>query len=128
MRVKLNVSGAAKDLPATVSVLDDQTPIASTDGNAGEPIVVPIKDAKLWSPDSPFLYNLRISLGKPAAAADSIDSYVGMRKIEIKSDGQFNRIFLNNKPITLIGPLDQGFWPDGIYTAPTDEAMKYDFR
>ncbi len=60
---------------------------------------------------------------------DSVESYFGMRKISIaKDDKGVTRIFLNNKPQFMVGPLDQGFWPDGIYTAPTDEALRYDIE
>jgi beta-galactosidase/beta-glucuronidase len=93
-------------------------------------IDLPISDAKLWSPDSPHLYNLTIELRSPdGTKRDSIDSYFAMRKISIgKDDKGIMRIFLNNKPLFMVGPLDQGFWPDGIYTAPTDEALRYDIE
>jgi beta-galactosidase/beta-glucuronidase len=92
----------------------------------GEVIVLdlPIDKPKMWSPDSPYLYRLHVTLGD-----DVVETYFGMRKISIaKDDKGITRIFLNNKPQYMIGPLDQGFWPDGIYTAPTDEALKYDIE
>jgi beta-galactosidase/beta-glucuronidase len=89
-----------------------------------------VPEAKLWSPQSPYLYQLRVELrGDQASDNDSVETYFGMRKISIgKDDKGVTRIFLNNKPQYMIGPLDQGFWPDGIYTAPTDEALKYDIE
>jgi hypothetical protein len=71
------------------------------------------------------LYDLDVAL----KSGDSVKSYFGMRKIEFKKDAAgFNRIFLNNQPLFLIGPLDQGWWPDGLYTAPTDEALRFDIE
>jgi hypothetical protein len=88
---------------------------------------VDLPGARLWTPRTPFLYGLKVDLLKEGRVVDSITSYFGMRKIEVsKDDKGINRIKLNNKPIFLVGPLDQGFWPDGLYTAPTDEALKYD--
>jgi hypothetical protein len=86
---------------------------------------------KLWSPDSPFLYDLTVELSDgDGPAVDQVESYFGMRKIEI---GQVAgkgppRILLNGKFVFQVGPLDQGFWPDGLYTAPTDAALKYDIE
>ncbi|MBW8038684.1 MAG: glycoside hydrolase family 2 [Planctomycetes bacterium] len=84
---------------------------------------------KLWSPDSPFLYDLEIKLMKDKKTLDKVDSYFGMRKIEVKKDeAGINRLFLNDKVLFQYGPLDQGWWPDGLYTAPTDEALRYDIE
>ncbi len=76
-----------------------------------------------WSPDSPTLYDLEISL----KSGDTVHSYFAMRKVDVQKDtAGVNRIFLNNHPLFMIGPLDQGWWPDGLYTAPTDEALRSD--
>jgi hypothetical protein len=86
---------------------------------------IPIAQAKLWSPDSPTLYDLEVSL----ASGDTVKSYFGMRKIELRKDtAGVNRLFLNGAPLFQIGPLDQGWWPDGLYTAPTDEALRSDIE
>ena len=78
-----------------------------------------------WSPASPVLYDLEVTL----KTGDSITSYFGMRKVEVRKDAAgYNRIFLNNAPTFLIGPLDQGWWPDGLYTAPTDDALRSDIE
>ncbi len=88
-----------------------------------------VPSAKVWTPDSPFLYGLRIRLLEDGREVDEIESYFGMRKVAIAKDERgVNRLFLNNKPLFQFGPLDQGFWPDGLYTAPTDEALKHDIR
>ena len=80
---------------------------------------------ELWSPDSPALYDLDVTL----KSGDSVKSYFGMRSVEARADAAgVKRIFLNNKPLFQIGPLDQGWWPDGLYTAPTDEALRCDIE
>jgi beta-galactosidase/beta-glucuronidase len=95
----------------------------------GEKIVVPIKDARLWSPENPFLYSLEVTLKLGTRRMDRVESYVGMRKISLGKDAKgFTRMMLNNQPYFQFGPLDQGFWPDGIYTAPTDAALRYDIE
>ena len=92
-------------------------------------ITLAIPNAKLWSPDSPFLYGLRIALVKDGRKIDKVESYFGMRKIALGKDADgIQRLFLNNEPLFQYGPLDQGFWPDGLYTAPTDEALRYDIE
>jgi hypothetical protein len=84
---------------------------------------------KLWSPDHPFLYDMQVELLDGEEVVDKVISYVGMRKIEVKKDAAgVNRLWLNNKVVFQYGPLDQGWWPDGLYTPPTDAAMKYDIE
>lgn len=120
----VRVTVIANEGKARVAVLDGAQTIASVEGKAGEPIVLEIPEAKLWSPESPFLYDLEVSLG-----SDSVKSYFGMRKISIGKDEKgILRPMLNNKYVHMHGPLDQGYWPDGIYTAPTDEALKFDIE
>ena len=120
----LTVVVNGKEGNAKVSVLDSGKEITNQSGKSGEPIVLKIPDAKLWSPDSPFLYDLKVTLG-----SDAVTSYAGMRKISKGKDEKgVLRPMLNNKPIYLAGPLDQGYWPDGIYTAPTDEALQFDLE
>jgi len=88
-----------------------------------------VPEPKLWAPDFPHLYELRISLLEDGKKVDEVESYFGLRKIAVaKDDKGINRLMLNNKPIFQFGPLDQGFWPDGLYTAPTDEALRYDIE
>lgn len=96
---------------------------AKVSGKTGEPIVMKVPKAELWSPDTPKLYPITVSLGKQ----DSVKSYFAMRKISIGKDAKgITRMLLNDKFVFQHGPLDQGFWPDGLYTAPTDAALKYD--
>lgn len=99
----------------------------SIKGPANQPLKLPLRNAHLWSPEDPFLYDLSVKLVKNNVVKDQVTSYFGMRKIEVKKDDQGQeRIFLNNRYTYNLGVLDQGFWPDGIYTAPTDEALRFD--
>ena len=103
------------------------------ESRAGQCLRISLPDepkTRLWSPDSPFLYDLQVTLKDRAGKTiDTVDSYFGMRKIEVAKDSDgINRLFLNNKPLFQFGFLDQGWWPDGLYTAPTDEALRYDIE
>lgn len=92
-------------------------------------MVLKVPNTRLWSPNYPFLYDLVIRLKKNGKVVDEVKSYFGMRKVNIQKDEKgTERIFLNNKPYFNLGILDQGFWPDGLYTAPTDEALKFDIK
>ena len=101
----------------------------STVGRPNSELTGKVDHPHLWSPDDPFLYGLHLTLRRGGNVVDEVDSYFAMRKISIGKDEKgFTRLQLNNKPLFLVGPLDQGFWPDGIYTAPTDEALKFDIE
>ena len=96
-------------------------------GNPGEPIAVAVPGAHLWSPSDPFLYDIHVSVERAGKSLDEAGSYFGMRSVSIGKDARgITRILLNGSFVMQVGPLDQGFWPDGIYTAPSDEAMKND--
>lgn len=96
-------------------------------GKPNTQLLLPVPNARLWSPDQPYLYNLNVKLLYKGKVVDTIGSYFGMRKIEVKKDEKdVERLFLNNKYTYHLGVLDQGFWPEGLYTAPTDEALKFD--
>jgi hypothetical protein len=97
------------------------------DQTLGDHIDLDVLDPVVWSPESPQLYELKASVSDESN--DTVQSYFAFRKISIgKDDKGITRLFLNNKPYFMVGPLDQGFWPDGLYTAPTDEALKYDIE
>ena len=101
--------------------------IATASGNVNNEITLQIKDPVLWSPDKPYLYDITIELKKNNKIVDKVKSYTGIRKISIgKTPDGFTRMLLNNEFVYQNGPLDQGFWPDGIYTPPTEKAMVYD--
>ncbi|RQO77772.1 glycoside hydrolase family 2 [Pedobacter sp. KBW01] len=93
-------------------------------GRSNKTISIPISNTRLWSPDDPYLYQLSVRMGR-----DRVKSYFGMRKISIGKDDQgVDRILLNNRFTFNLGTLDQGFWPDGLYTAPNDEALAFDIK
>jgi hypothetical protein len=101
----------------------------NAEGPAGETVEVKIENPKLWSPDTPHLYDLKVELVADGRVVDSVDSYAGLRKIEVRKDADgINRLVLNNEVLFQYGPLDQGWWPDGLYTPATDEALKYDIE
>jgi Glycosyl hydrolases family 2, sugar binding domain/Glycosyl hydrolases family 2/Glycosyl hydrolases family 2, TIM barrel domain len=105
------------------------TEVGRIKGNSSIKLPVKVPDAALWSPSSPFLYDLSVTLLKGNKTVDVVKSYFGMRKISIGKDEKgIDRILLNNKPYFNLGTLDQGFWPDGLYTAPTDEALSFDIK
>jgi beta-galactosidase/beta-glucuronidase len=90
-------------------------------------LTMKLKDPILWTPDNPHLYDVVMILKKGDQVLDKVQSYTGIRRISIgKTDDGFTKILLNNKFTFQLGPLDQGFWPDGIYTPPTAEAMQSD--
>ena len=98
--------------------------LAEASGKVGETVTLKIPEPHLWSPDDPFLYDLSAELG-----GDRVESYFGMRSIAVGPDDKgVTRLLLNGKFVFQVGPLDQGFWPDGLYTAPTDEALRYDIE
>jgi len=127
----LTVAGqGTSDAHAVEAVaLDEGKEVARASGKVGDELALKIAPPKLWSPDTPFLYDLKVTLKKDGADVDSVGSYFGMRKIALgKDDKGVTRLMLNGKFVFQIGPLDQGFWPDGLYAAPTDEALRYDIE
>ncbi len=130
-RLHLLVSGqhAGSDLRVVASARDDGKVVSSAGGMVGQEFALPMPDAKRWSPDSPFLYDLKVQLKRGDIIIDEVKSYFGMRKIEVRKamDG-IMRLFLNDEATFMLGPLDQGFWPDGIYAPPSEAAMIYDIQ
>jgi len=113
-----------------VKVMDGlrQVAIGQSINNLPVEIAMP-ENVRLWSPDDPFLYDLEITLFDGTTPVDKVKSYAAMRKYSTKRDSKgIVRLQLNNKDLFQFGPLDQGWWPDGLYTAPTDEALKYDIQ
>jgi hypothetical protein len=111
------------------TIKKDGKKIAAVSGNADNEVTVKIEDPILWSVENPFLYDITIELKDGNKTMDFVTSYTGIRKISIgKTADGFTRMLLNNEFVYQNGPLDQGFWPDGIYTPPTEKAMVYDLE
>ncbi|MEU6370394.1 PA14 domain-containing protein [Streptomyces sp. NPDC046931] len=115
--------GVRDGLPVTATAYEGERKAVTVTGRSGKPLTLRIRNPRLWSPDDPFLYDLKVSVG-----ADRVGSYFGMRSIKVEKVNGVPRTLLNGKPIFMMATLDQGFWPDGLYTAPTDEALAYDLK
>jgi hypothetical protein len=127
--VTVKYAGGRNASATTVRVLDGNREVAAATIVGVQKMAIKLPNAKLWSPDAPFLYKLEFNAVCQGAECDKVTSYFAMRKISLGKDDQgVTRMLLNNKPLFQWGPLDQGFWPDGLYTAPTDAAMKYDLE
>lgn len=110
-----------------VTVRDGQQEVASQEFGVNEDVKLAIANQKLWSPENPHLYDLNIELLRNGKVVDQVDSYFAMRKISMEKDSKgIQRMMLNDEFVFQYGPLDQGWWPDGLYTAPSDEALKFD--
>lgn len=122
-----------QNLKIKVTTFKEGEPLTSTTkevekGQQSVDLTMDIKNPRLWSPEDPFLYDMKVEvLDKRGRQIDVVESYFGMRKISLGKDAKgYTRIMLNDKPLFQFGLLDQGWWPDGLYTAPTEEAMLYD--
>jgi beta-galactosidase/beta-glucuronidase len=112
-----------------VKVMENGNVVSTGKAAAGEKVLISVPNAILWSPGSPFLYDMEVSLHRDGKVIDKVTSYFGMRKIStVRDENGIVRMQLNNKDYFHFGPLDQGWWPDGLYTAPTDEALLYDIK
>ena len=111
-----------------VTILASGVVVKTLTGKPGTVLTLSVAHPKLWSPDTPFLYDLNVKLMSGKSTTDQVSSYFGMRKISVGLDHGIRKMLLNNKFVFEIGPLDQGFWPDGIYTQPTEGALKADIQ
>ncbi|HTN68753.1 MAG TPA: glycoside hydrolase family 2 TIM barrel-domain containing protein [Dysgonamonadaceae bacterium] len=113
-----------------VNVKEGARIVASAQSINNLPVEISMPDnMKLWSPDDPFLYSVEVELWSKDKQIDKVDSYAAMRKYSMKRDDKgIVRLQLNNIDLFQLGTLDQGWWPDGLYTAPTDEALLYDVQ
>ena len=128
LKVEALINQCAASDKVEVKVLDGTRVVATGQSINNQPVEIAMpEDVKLWSPQSPFLYNLEITVSSGNKQLDQVKSYAAMRKFSTKRDDKgIVRLQLNNKDLFQFGPLDQGWWPDGLYTAPTDEALEYD--
>jgi|TARA_B100000795_G_scaffold264439_1_gene244928 beta-galactosidase/beta-glucuronidase len=125
--IKAVTSYDSKDDFLEIIINEDGKIVSKVKVSYNPEIKIPINNPKLWSPESPFLYELNIKLISKGKVIDVVESYAGMRKISVNKDVNGTlRMQLNNKDYFQFGTLDQGWWPDGLYTAPTDEALKFD--
>lgn len=123
----VNVDAEASNGEVEVKIMDGAQTVAAKSGKPGEEINIKLDNPKLWSPDDPFLYDVKVTLKDNGVKTDEVASYAAMRKVSADRDADGTlRIMLNGKPVFCFGPLDQGWWPDGLYTAPTDEALAFD--
>ena len=129
-KIEVDVAGGTDDHSVRAVVSTEDGVVARTTGQPQNRLFASWGDPRLWSPDDPFLYDLEVELiDGDGNVVDQVTSYVGMRSVSVQqaSDGHM-RLFLNGEPLFHMGLLDQGWWPDGLYTAPTDEALKYDIE
>ncbi|MFF0109311.1 PA14 domain-containing protein [Streptomyces hirsutus] len=122
-RLTVEAKGVRDGVPVRATAYDGRRKVATATGRTGEPLDLRIANPRLWSPDDPFLYRLEVTVG-----TDRVGSYFGMRSIAVEEIDGVPRTVLNGEPVFLMATLDQGFWPDGLHTAPTDEALAYDLR
>lgn len=124
----LNSAASTDGLLAEVKVMKNGKTVASGRSVNGNPVEVEMPaDVELWSPSAPNLYDLNVTLYKDGKAIDNVKSYAAMRKFSTRRDDNgIVRLQLNNEDLFQFGPLDQGWWPDGLYTAPSHEALVYD--
>lgn len=129
LRLTVQARGNADGYTVKATALAGGREVASVTGRPGDALALHLPQMRLWSPDDPFLYGLKVTLYRDGKQTDGVQSYFGMRKISLGKDALgITRLLLNNKPLFQYGPLDQGFWPDGIYTAPSDSAMRFDIE
>lgn len=135
LKIVAQVDGAKEGLVLQASTIGEQATQIEAQSTQHEnsaasfPLTLSIPTPHLWSPDDPYLYGLRLRLLHNGKVLDEITSYFAMRKFNIgKDSGGQVRFMLNNHPLFLYGPLDQGYFPDGLYTAPSDEALRFDIE
>ena len=127
MNVTVGTSQPCNTAVVEVKLLDKGQVVASAKGVQGKELRLAVQNPTLWDTSNPYLYDMKVSLTKDGKVVDDVKSYTAFRKISSKRDANgIMRMQLNNKNLFQYGPLDQGWWPDGLYTAPTDEALLYD--
>lgn len=125
LKLKVAASGVQGETVEAIASANGQV-VGTATGAPGTEISIPVPNARLWSPDDPFLYDLKVTIKNGAQSVDQVNSYFGMREIKTGLVDGVMRTLLNGKSIFMMGPLDQGYYPDGIYTAPTEEALQFD--
>lgn len=125
--IKNQVTGATGREKLVVKVLKDNKVISEKTAAANSPIELSVPNPELWTPYSPSLYQLEVQLKDGNKTLDNVKSYFAMRKVALGKDAMgYERLMLNNQPVFQYGTLDQGWWPDGLLTPPSEAAMRYD--
>lgn len=126
LNVRAIARGAKVGDDCLIELIENGEVISSANG---ADVILNVENPKLWSPDSPYLYDLRITISRNGEILDQVMGYAAMREISVVVDKKgYKRMALNGEPLFQYGTLDQGWWPDGLYTAPTDEALKFDIE
>lgn len=126
LNVRAIARGAKFGDDCLIELIENGEVISSANG---ADVILNVENPKLWSPDSPHLYDLRITIFRNGEILDQVMGYAAMREISVVVDKKgYKRMALNGEPLFQYGTLDQGWWPDGLYTAPTDEALKFDIE
>jgi hypothetical protein len=129
LQVEAVLHGAAQGVQLEVEMFASGKKLTSAAEQAGKPLRLGVPNPRLWSPDDPFLYDLQVRLRRDGKTVDAVDSYFAMRKFGLVRDASGHlRFALNGKPLFLYGPLDQGYFPDGLYTPASEEAMLFDIE
>ncbi|KAA0993716.1 glycoside hydrolase family 2 protein [Dyadobacter aurulentus] len=127
VNIASEIKNAKEGDKVKIVAFDGTSKVAEQEAAPNATVALTISNPKLWSPDSPFLYDLTVTITRNGKVIDEAKSYFAMRKIGVQADKNgIQRMTLNNEFLFQYGPLDQGWWPDGLYTAPTDEALKFD--
>lgn len=126
LNVRAIARGAKVGDDCLIELIENGEVISSANG---ADVILNVENPKLWSPDSPYLYDLRITISRNGEILDQVMGYAAMREISVVVDKKgYKRMALNGESLFQYGTLDQGWWPDGLYTAPTDEALKFDIE
>ena len=121
--------GDQENLTVRATVLEKEMVVTQVLGTAKETLKLHVPNAKVWCPETPFLYDLHLELMDSDLVIDEVESYFGLRTVGKHQDAEGHwRITLNGESCFHLGPLDQGWWPDGLLTAPTDQAMRSDIE
>ena len=127
LEIQVSLSDELPEHEIRIELWENNKLVTQVNGCQCQKIILDVPDAHLWSPNDPFLYDLKFTLNAENQIVDAVNSYCGLREIcLVKDENGVPRVHLNHKPIFQYGPLDQGYWPDGLYTAPTDKALRYD--
>ncbi len=127
LKISVDLRGNSGDFKIIATAGNRNQEVATASGSDDETLTLTIPEPQLWSPDHPFLYDLHLDVFQADCQVDQVSSYFGMRKFSMEPDetGQ-QRLCLNNEPLFHYGPLDQGYWPDGLHTPPSEAALRYD--